>query len=143
MGVPFTNSNLMTATSEAHRLTELEKIRILIVDDDPVFRRSLFRVLSGAGYNVFTAANIPEALEFLSQLDFSLVLMDMPKPYQGGIDELRTLLASIGNANIIVVSTFSERKLQQKVLKMGAKGFLVKPVRKAAILEAVSKALPK
>ena len=142
MSAPYWETKSKTS-AEAYRLTNLETIRILIVDDDPVFRRSLFKVLSGAGYSVFTAANATEALEFLSQIPFSLILMDMRKPHQGGIEALQTLISAAGKAKVIVISTFNESALQEKILKMGAKGFLVKPVRKAVILDAVSRTIKK
>ncbi len=120
---------------------ENQSIRILIVEDDPVYRRSLYKALTGAGYRVFTAANGLEAMEFLTQLKFSLILFDVKRPYQGGLDDLKTILRFAGESKIVVMTTFNENSLKNKVLQMGARDFLVKPIRKAALLNSIAKTL--
>lgn len=116
----------------------LDAFRILIIEEDLTFRRTLYKVLNGAGYSVFAAADLVEAREFLTQSRFALILYGLRRPYQGGLDELRQLLGAAGDCKIVVITTFSEAALKKQVLKMGASQLMVKPFRKAALLKAVS-----
>ena len=63
--------------------------RIMIVDDDPIVRRSLGRVLSDRGYTVIQADSAEQGLALLGQGEVSLVIADMNMP---GMDGLRFLL---------------------------------------------------
>ena len=111
--------------------------KILIVDRDLTFRRSLFKVLFREGYSVFTAANMTEALELVGQVRFSLILMDMYQPHEGGVERLERLTRAAKGTQIIVMTTFSEAALMKKLSALGAARILVKPLKREAILEAV------
>ena len=62
--------------------------RLLAVDDDETIRTMLKDFFEGAGYAVDTAANVPEALEKLSQ-EYHVVLSDISMPEVSGIDCLQ------------------------------------------------------
>ncbi|MDQ7053739.1 MAG: response regulator [candidate division KSB1 bacterium] len=132
---------LATNKVEGDHLPNLEVFRILIIENDSVFRRSLFKALTGEGYTVFAAADLVEATEFISQVTFSLILYGLRRPYQGGLDQLKHLLQIAKNTQIIVVTTFNEPELKRQVLDMGARDLIVKPVRKAALLNSVANVL--
>ena len=126
---------------EGDHLPNLEVFRILIIESDSVFRRSLFKALTAEGYTVFAAADMVEANEFISQMTFSLILYGMRRPYQGGLEQLRRLLQIAKNTRIMVVTTFNEPELKHRVLEMGASDLIVKPVRKASLLNSIAKLL--
>ncbi len=141
MSLAVQQRGLATNKVEGDHLPNLEVFRILIIESDSVFRRSLFKALTAEGYTVFAAADIVEATEFISQMPFSLILYGMRRPYQGGLDQLKRLLKVAKNTQIIVVTTFNEPELKRKALEMGAKDLIVKPVRKAVLLNSVAKVL--
>jgi len=136
-------SKMQGRSAEINRLVNKKRKKILIVDRDLTFRRSLFKVLFREGYSVFTAANLTEALEFLSQVRFSLILMDMYRPHEGGLERLERLLRAARGTRIIVMTTFSEATIQDEVCEMGADRVLVKPLKREAILEAVLEMIQK
>jgi len=128
-------------SAEVNRLVNKKRKKILIVDRDLTFRRSLFKVLFREGYSVFTAANITEALEFVGQVRFSLILMDMYRPHEGGLERLERLMRAARGTQIIVMTTFSEAALKEKLRDLGAARILVKPLKREVILEAVLEAI--
>src|SRR5439155_22380277 len=69
-------------------------IKVLIVDDDEVFRRSTARTLTGHGYTCLEAASGAQARVLLdTERDVAAVLCDIKMPGQSGIDLLRDLHA--------------------------------------------------
>lgn len=70
-------------------MAEHASARILVVDDDAGSRMTLDVVLFCAGYDVATAANGEEALGWLMQRDFDLVLVDPRLPGMSGIELAR------------------------------------------------------
>jgi DNA-binding NtrC family response regulator len=60
-------------------------VKILIVDDDPLVRSSLGRLLRGRGLYVFLAGGASEALGALDQQDFDAVLSDYQMPGENGL----------------------------------------------------------
>lgn len=63
--------------------------RILLVDDEAAIRRSFERLLERSGYRVATAANGEEAMAWLIQKPFDLVLLDMKLPGASGLEVIR------------------------------------------------------
>lgn len=64
---------------------------ILLVDDDAAIRRTLTRLLAMEGYNVLPASNGAEAIQFASQVNFDLVLLDLMMPGMDGWDAYEQL----------------------------------------------------
>ena len=72
------------------RLTETERSsaaqRILIIDDEPLFREFVFQALSTSGYDVDTLESAVEALRVLGRSQYDLVLVDIRMPIMTGIE---------------------------------------------------------
>ncbi len=64
------------------------KASVLIVNDEAVIRSALSRMLSGAGFNVTTAASAREALRMLDQAQFDAIVTDIMMPEMDGIELL-------------------------------------------------------
>jgi DNA-binding response OmpR family regulator len=99
---------------------------ILLVDDDPLLRRSLAYNLEQAGYRVSTAANAPDALA-LSDLDPpDLVLLDIGLPGMDGLEALRRFREGANPA--IIFLTARQREIEQILgLELGADDYVTKP----------------
>jgi DNA-binding response OmpR family regulator len=102
-------------------------IRVLIVDDDALLRRSLAFNLEKAGYRVYTAGSAEDALA-QAQLDPpDLVLLDIGLPGMDGLDALRHLRQQMAEVPVIFL-TARRRELDQVVgLEMGADDYVTKP----------------
>jgi DNA-binding response OmpR family regulator len=102
-------------------------IRVLIVDDDALLRRSLAFNLEKAGYRVYTAGSAEDALA-QAQLDPpDLVLLDIGLPGMDGLDALRRLRQQMAEVPVIFL-TARRRELDQVVgLELGADDYVTKP----------------
>ena len=114
---------------------------VLVLGNDDVYRRCLTKVLGKSRYNVSVAVNLTEALKAFSLESFSVVIVDMYKPGEGGLKSLQSLLNVATRAHVLVLTVFSEKPLIDRVLAMGAFDCLVKPVKRHSILAAVDRAL--
>ncbi len=115
--------------------------RILIIGDESVFRRTLFKTLAKDGYNVFASVNIAEAAEFLDSLDFSLILVDIADINNGGLDRLQHIMEMAGTAKVVVLIPFTNQKAKKTIDALGAVTSLVKPIRKKVLLRTVARIL--
>lgn len=82
--------------------------RILIVEDDPVQRRQMARVLRGAGYETAEAATGNEALRTLSEQEIHLVFTDLRMPGMGGSELLKRMRAEYPDIPVVVATAYPE-----------------------------------
>ena len=116
-------------------------IRLLIVDDHNLFRQGLTRILEDyPQLNVVgQAADGGEALAMVDTLQPDVVLMDLNMPVLSGLDATRRLSAS-HPATPVIILTVSERDADLfDAIKAGARGYLLKNVGMAELLDAVQR----
>ncbi len=100
---------------------------ILIIDDEESVRKSLADVMRDEGYDVVTAASGRESIDLLSEIQPSLVLLDIAMPEMDGIETLRRIKDIRPEMPIIMVTGHGTIDTAVKTVKMGAYDFLVKP----------------
>jgi DNA-binding response OmpR family regulator len=99
---------------------------ILLVDDDALMRRSLAFHLEQAGYQVHTAADAEDALEFVRNSPPDLVMLDIGLPGKDGLDALREIKAQ--HSLPVIFLTGRRRELDEVVgLELGADDYITKP----------------
>ena len=117
--------------------------RVLLVEDNPVNRKLAQRVLEKAGYGVTAADSGPAALAALERDRFDLVLMDLQMPGMDGIETTARIReregAAGGRMPVLALTAHAMPAQRERCLAAGMDGFLVKPVRAATLLEAVSR----
>ena len=106
--------------------------RVLIVDDSPAMRAFVRRVLSISGFDAteaFEAANGREALDLLRKEWVDVILTDVNMPEINGEEFLAILAADklTDSVPVIVVSTDSTRARVERMLSLGARGYVAKP----------------
>lgn len=111
-------------------MSDINPLRVLIVDDHPMVRIGLQDViLSQEGMElVGTAQNGFEAVDFCANNDVDVVLMDMVMPLMDGSEATRRIIALHKPVNIIVLTSFHEQNLVQDALDAGATSYLLKNV---------------
>ncbi|MCB0088483.1 MAG: response regulator, partial [Caldilineaceae bacterium] len=101
--------------------------QILVVDDDPLMRRSLSVRLGQEGYTAATAATAEEALACVQTNRPDLLLLDIGLPGMDGLEALRALRTQVADIPVIFV-TARRRELDQIVgLELGADDYITKP----------------
>ena len=118
---------------------------ILIIDDSPTEIQKLTSILIEANnnYRVSASETAEEGLEDAKSLKPDLILMDVVMPGLNGFQATRKLSKDKVTCNIpvIIVSTKDQATDRMWGMKQGAKAYLVKPVDKDKLLEAVESAL--
>jgi DNA-binding NarL/FixJ family response regulator len=103
-------------------------LRILIADDHEVARKGIRSLLeSHAEWEVCgEARDGREAVEYASQLQPDVFLLDIGMPNLNGLDAARQILAIIPDARILILTVHDSEQVVREVLAAGARGFLLK-----------------
>lgn len=105
-------------------------MRVLVVDDEPLVRRSLMRALRARGCEGFEAEDGVQGLEMWKQCQPELAFIDILMPRMSGPDLIRAVLPQLPKGNtpyIVLMSAYSEEDSQRLVVESGAHRFLQKP----------------
>lgn len=135
----------ITTQQPSRRVIALEpnqpKYRILIVDDKPLNRQLLIKLLSPLGFELKDASNGQEAIEIWSEWEPHLIWMDMRMPVMDGYAATQTIKSHIkGQATAIIALTASVLEEEKAmVLSAGCDDFLRKPFREEEIFKAMDK----
>jgi CheY-like chemotaxis protein len=112
-----------------------EKAKILVVDDEPVNRTLLYKILLKLDYVVETASDGYHALESVRAQSFDLVMLDLMMPDMDGRQVLKTMKddPKMSDIPVIIVSALREKETVLQCLEMGATGYLIKPYQQEDI----------
>ncbi|TKJ33089.1 MAG: sigma-54-dependent Fis family transcriptional regulator [Planctomycetes bacterium B3_Pla] len=119
------------------------KERILIVDDSGATLEVLQRNLTAAGYRVFTAPGVAEAVEILGGTALDLVITDLKMPKVGGLDLVRHVRENFKDTEAMMITGYPSIEGAVNAIKTGAEEFLAKPFTDEELLSAVQRALDK
>lgn len=102
---------------------------IFIVDDDPIARMQLKKILRTHGYQVQTAENGCQCFEFLEKERPDIILLDVIMPGLGGIEVCHTIKADdrLNDIPVLMLTSASEIDEKVKGFKAGADDYIVKP----------------
>jgi DNA-binding NarL/FixJ family response regulator len=119
--------------------TGQEKIRILLVDDQALFREGLHTLLSiHPDLDIVGEANHgQEALELAATLQPAVILMDLRMPVLDGVAATRRLKKVQPDCRVIVLTTFDDDDYVFDGLRAGAVGYLLKDVSSEKLVEAI------
>ncbi len=103
--------------------------RILVVDDEENARIALSKILTREGYEVASAANGYEALNYLRGKEVELIITDINMPEMNGLSFLRELSRSHPESNVIMVTAYGEVESYFEAMNLGAFEYINKPVK--------------
>ncbi len=113
---------------------------ILVVDDELGPRESLRMILKPM-YEVHTAENGQEAIDFISHKKVDLVTLDLNMPGLSGIDVLKVIKKLQPGIDVMIVTGYGTLANAQEAFHFGAENLISKPFNVADIIALVSKAL--
>jgi two-component system invasion response regulator UvrY len=114
-------------------------LRVLIVDDHPIFRRGLKQTLDVPQItSVGEAATPDEALALLSR-GWDVVVLDIGLPGRGGLELLKDIKREMPRLPVLVLSMHAEDQYAIRTLRAGAAGYLTKETATDTLLEAIRK----
>jgi len=114
----------------------VHRVRVLIVDDHPLFARGLADLLRMRGVEVLgTAKDGLEALEIARAMRPDVVLMDISMPRCNGLAATRLIKAELPDTKIVLVTASEDDKDVFEAVKSGASGYVLKDVDADALME--------
>src|SRR5205085_10939336 len=109
---------------------EDSRFRVLVVDDEPVARRTLCQLLQMSGYFCALASNGAQALELVHSFKPQAIIMDLMMPVLDGFETTRRLKEYQGTRSIPVLALTASNTTQdkQQAARAGVDEFLTKPI---------------
>jgi len=118
-----------------------EPVRVMVVDDHPVWRDGVRGDLEASGRAVVVAeaADGGEAIERAREVMPELVLMDLNLPTVRGVEAIRRIVEESPHVKVLVLSASAEEADVLEAVKVGASGYLLKSATAAEVAEAVTR----
>ena len=119
--------------------------RVPVVDDEPDIRKVVKMALTKAGYDVIEAEDGEKAIEAIQEgenpLLLDVIICDIRMPKINGIEAINYFQQQWPRVPIIVLTGFPDMEMATDLIKKGIVAYLVKPVGKEQLTNAVAKAL--
>jgi len=115
----------------------MERNRILVVDDDPLIRGSLYELLRGRQFDVEMAADGAEAMDHLKRRVFQLVIADWKMPQVDGMSLLNHIRSQYPDVSVILITGFGNVTSAVEAIRQGAFDYLTKPIQPSEVLARV------
>jgi DNA-binding NarL/FixJ family response regulator len=104
-----------------------EQLRVVLVDDHPVYREGLAKLLRESGVDVIAqAGNGADALSLVEDLAPDVVVMDLNMPGMSGVDVTRKLVERTPASRVLVVSVSAQEEDVTEAILAGASGYVLK-----------------
>ncbi len=105
----------------------MRRSRVLVVDDEELYRRALERILARVGHEVLTARDASEAIAVVASEPLDLVLCDYKMPGINGLELIRQIHELEPDLPCIVITGYSTPENSVEALRAGAHWYLEKP----------------
>jgi two-component system chemotaxis response regulator CheY len=118
--------------------------KILVVDDEEEVRKTIRLQLKDTGLEVIEAEDGKKGIEVLNNenaLTMDAILCDIRMPNINGVDAIAYFRREYPDIPVLVLTGFPDVKLAVELMKNGVAEYLVKPVEKEKLVEAVMKAI--
>jgi signal transduction histidine kinase/HPt (histidine-containing phosphotransfer) domain-containing protein len=128
--------------SPAPQGADTRNLTLLLVEDNAVNRRLAEIVLTRRGHTVVAVDNGPDAVTAVRGRRFDLILMDVQMPGMDGIAATRAIRAAEQSGEhvpILALTAHAMSGVRELCLQAGMDGYLAKPIRPAALLDAVER----
>jgi len=106
-------------------------MKILLIDDNEDFVRTLFEGISQEGHQFLFSTDGRQGLKMIREENFDVILLDVGMPYFSGLDIINELIkdGTINSHNIVILTGSAMKNLElAQLIKKGVKGYIRKPV---------------
>lgn len=120
-----------------------DKLNILIVDDEPIIRKSLSQIFSRDGYEASLAADGPTALDLLKKNYFHIAFVDLKMPGMTGHEVLKEIKKRSPATEVVIITGYGTVETAVEAMKIGAYDYITKPFTPKAIRLIMKKIIVK
>ncbi len=117
--------------------------KVLIVDDEKIMRLLHSKFLNTAGCELYEAENCDQALHTVRNEDIDVVLLDIMMPGMNGVECFNEIKKINEKTEIVMMTSVTDIHTGVNMMKKGAYDYIVKPVKKKALLDTVQRAIEK
>ena len=104
----------------------MEKIKILLADDEADFRKPLAMQIKAWGYDLLEAENGKQALELATTEKPDIILLDYMMPEMDGFAVLEQIRKTDNNVAVVMLTAYTEENNIKKAARLGIKAFVPK-----------------
>lgn len=121
----------------------LNAYNILVVDDEPLIRKSLYEILKIEGYHAHMAASAEEAIEILKRISADIVITDMKLPKMNGLELLSHIKKDCPGTEVILITGYGTIETAVEAMKKRAFDYVTKPIIDSEIKLVIRKIIDK
>lgn len=114
---------------------------LMIVDDEPIVRKSLSDWLKEEGFDILTAEDGYKAIELIEKEKVDCVILDLKMPGIDGIQVLKEIKARRPDTKVIMITAYGTIQNAVEAMKIGATDYITKPFDPEEIVESIKRAL--
>lgn len=120
-------------------MTENEKIKVVLVDDQTMIRQGFGYVIGIQNDMILVgeASDGKEAIEKVSNSSPDVILMDIQMPVMSGIEATREIMKQFPNTKIVILTTFDDQEYIYQGIRAGAVGYLLKDAKVEDMLDSI------
>jgi CheY-like chemotaxis protein len=125
---------------EGRTLSGDRKLRVMIVDDEPIVGKRLTPALAKHGFEVEAFIDPTEALARLQEQEFDIVVTDLRMEEVDGIGVLEHVMSSCPETRVILITGYATVEVAREALVKGAFDFIAKPFKPKELRGVINKA---
>ncbi len=118
---------------------EIDKPRLLLVDDDETFCAVLKQALEKRDFEIYVAYDINSGIKLAEQITPEYAVIDLRIGHQSGLELVEKLISLDSNTRIVMLTGFASIATAVEAIKLGAIHYLTKPANADEILQALQK----
>lgn len=119
------------------------KFNIMVVDDEPLIRESLFEIFKIEGFRVQMAASAEDALKVLEKHPADIIITDLKLPRMTGLELLQAVKKNYSKTEVIVITGYGSIETAVEAMKIGAFDYITKPINDSEIKIIISNIVEK
>ena len=120
-----------------------EKLRIMVLDDEPIVCKRLKPALEKLGYEVDAFTQSPEAMRQIQRISYDIIITDLKMKEIDGMQFLSEAKKLHPDTEVIVITGFATMETAKQSLQKGVFDFIAKPFKLSEIQEVVNRAAAK
>lgn len=120
-------------------MTAMEKLQVLLVDDEQEFITALSERLQIRGIDARLAFDGEQALRLLQDQEPDMMVLDLKMPGIDGMEVLRRVVRSHPGIRVVMLTGHGSEKDRQEAMRIGAYAYLQKPVQLGELMEIIKR----